>query len=80
MDWKTLLADLDAAGFTQAAIAARCGVAQSTVSDLARGATKSPGFDFGQRLIELRAQAQQSQRPSTADAEAGEQVEARDAA
>ncbi len=74
MDWKKLVAELDAAGYTQAAIAARCGVAQSTVSDLARGATKSPSFDFGRKLIEMgdevraagAAVASASQEPSHA--------------
>lgn len=60
MDWKKLVAELDAAGYTQAAIATHCGVAQSTVSDLARGATKSPGFEFGRKLIELRDSVCQS--------------------
>lgn len=70
MDWKKLLSDLDEAGLTQAAIAAHCGVAQSTVSDLGRGATLTPRFDFGQKLIALHgescANASQSKAPEEA--------------
>lgn len=53
MDWKKLIAELSAAGLTQAQIADLCGVAQATVSDLHRGETKSPGFSFGAALVEL---------------------------
>jgi hypothetical protein len=53
MNWTKLLRDLALAGCTQADIAAFCCVAQSTVSDLSRGATKAPSFDFGSKLIEM---------------------------
>ncbi len=56
MDWKNLLARLAAAKLTQVQIAERCGVSQSTISDLARGATKSPGFELGMKLRELLAE------------------------
>lgn len=56
MDWKKLVSDLTAAGVTQAQIAELCGVAQSTVSDLQRGATKSPSFELGNKLIALHAE------------------------
>lgn len=53
MDWKKLIAELTAAGVTQTQIAEACGVAQSSVSDLHRGATKSPSFEFGNKLASL---------------------------
>lgn len=53
MDWKKLIAELSDAGVTQAEIAAECGVAQSTISDLHRGASKSPSFDLGSSLVAL---------------------------
>lgn len=55
MDWKQLLARLAAAKLTQVQIAEQCGVSQSTISDLARGATKSPSFELGSKLRELAA-------------------------
>ncbi len=55
MDWKKLLAELSEAGVTQTEIASECGVAQSTISDLNRGASKSPGFELGSRLVALHA-------------------------
>jgi transcriptional regulator with XRE-family HTH domain len=53
MDWKQTLARLTAAGLTQTVIADRCGVAQSTISALARGETKSPSFELGVSLQKL---------------------------
>lgn len=54
MDWKQLIKDLSDAGLTQMQIADRCGVAQSTVSDLGRGVSNSPSFQLGSKLLELR--------------------------
>lgn len=67
MDWKTLLKELDDAGFTQTRIAAHCGVAQSTVSDLARGASKEPSFAFGAKLVELHGARQLTANPAPAE-------------
>lgn len=53
MDWKRLLKELNAAGVTQPRIAEFCGVGQSTVSELARGVTKSPSYDFGSKLVQM---------------------------
>lgn len=53
MDWKQLLARLAAGGLTQVVIAERCGVAQSTISALSRGETKSPSFELGAALQKL---------------------------
>lgn len=53
MDFKALLADLQRAGLTQTQIAEACACRQSTVSDLARGATDQPRFSVGNALIKL---------------------------
>ncbi len=53
MDWPTLIAALQAAGITQQEIADRCGVSQSTISELKRGTITSPSFDFGTKLVAL---------------------------
>jgi predicted XRE-type DNA-binding protein len=54
MDWAHLIKELiDQAGLTQGRIAEACGVAQSTVSEVARGVIKRPAFDFGTKLIAL---------------------------
>jgi transcriptional regulator with XRE-family HTH domain len=53
MNWKKLISELASAGVTQTQIADACGVKQSSVSDLHRGATKSPSFEFGNKLIAL---------------------------
>jgi transcriptional regulator with XRE-family HTH domain len=55
MDWKQTLAQLAEAGLTQVQIAERCGVAQSTISALARGETRSPSFELGAALQKLLA-------------------------
>lgn len=67
MDWKKLLSDLQAAGYTQTRIAERCEVSQSTVSDLARGATKQPSFDFGSRLLALKTEMEQAAAAGTTE-------------
>lgn len=56
MDWKQLIVDLMGAGLTQVRIGELCGVAQSTISDLARGASASPSYDLGARLVGLHRQ------------------------
>ena len=56
MDWKKLLQDLTEIGQTQVQIAERCGAAQSTVSELARGRIKSPSFELGTKLVALHAE------------------------
>lgn len=56
MDWKKLLQELAEAGRTQVQIAQHCGVAQSTISDLARGNVKSPSFELGTKLVALHAE------------------------
>lgn len=53
MNWKKLLGELRAVGLTQQEIAEHCRVSQSTVSDIGRGQTKSPGFEIGAALLAL---------------------------
>lgn len=53
MDWQSIIADLKARDFRQEDIASICKVKQSTVSDLARGITKRPNFEFGLALLAL---------------------------
>lgn len=65
MDWAKLLADMRLIGLTQGAIAQKCGVAQSTVSDLARGGTKSPSFELGDKLIRLYESARAEVEPDS---------------
>jgi transcriptional regulator with XRE-family HTH domain len=55
MDWKQLIADLMKAGVLQTQIASECGVSQGAVSDLHRGTTKRPNFEFGDKLRALHA-------------------------
>lgn len=55
MDWKKMLEELAAIGWSQTRIADHCGVGQMTVSDLARGETKNPGYSFGRKLEALHA-------------------------
>lgn len=66
MDWKKLISDLTEAGVKQEEIAAECGVSQTAVSDLNRGATKSPSFDFGSRLVALHKERIKPSERSTA--------------
>lgn len=55
MNWKLLIADLKAAGWTQPQIAAACGCGQATISELANGTTKDPRDSLGQALRALAA-------------------------
>ena len=53
MDWKSLIQELVASGMTQQQIAAKCGVTQSTISDLANKPGMEPKFKTGAALIAL---------------------------
>jgi transcriptional regulator with XRE-family HTH domain len=75
MDWKRLINELMEAGHTQTRIGEVCGVAQSTISDLARGASKSPTYELGAKLIELR-DAARADRATLASVSAGTLTEA----
>jgi len=55
MDWKSIISTLQERGLSQAVIAEKCGCAQPTISDLASGKTKQPGYALGQSLQKLMA-------------------------
>jgi predicted XRE-type DNA-binding protein len=57
MNWPELLQDLRAADMTQMQIAAFAGCNQSSISDLARGLTKQPSFEIGEKLQTLHKRA-----------------------
>lgn len=76
MNWAELIADLKRAGCTQLVIAQECGVAQSTISDLARGASKEPSFGLGTKLLDMRARHPVPPRPEPATAPSAETAEA----
>lgn len=65
MDWKSLIQALLDGGMTQVQIAAACGVAQSSVSDLYRGKNSGPSYDFGRRLEALQAARSPSKAAGT---------------
>jgi transcriptional regulator with XRE-family HTH domain len=62
MDWKSLIADLQARGLSQPQIAEKCHCAQATISDLANGHTKEPRHSLGEALRKLhtRTRAQKA--------------------
>lgn len=63
MDWKLLIADLKAWGYTQPQIAAECSrgrdkpFGQSTINELATGTTTQPRYDLGRALEDLHKRA-----------------------
>lgn len=54
MDWKQLIAELMARGWTQVQIAASVGSHQSFISELATGKARRPSFDVGAGLKALQ--------------------------
>lgn len=54
MNWQSIISDLKTRQVTQNQIAALCDCKQSSVSDLATGKTKQPGFQLGHALMSLR--------------------------
>ena len=55
MDWKKLISDIQACGFSQAAIGAEIGKSQVWVADVLRGRYDDVKWNDGQALIALRA-------------------------
>jgi len=53
MDWPTLIDKLVKSGWTQKRLAEKCGCAQATISDLARGKTADPSYPVGKELERL---------------------------
>lgn len=68
MDWKSLIAELQGFGLTQAQVAAICGCGQGTLSDLANGHTKEPRFSLGKALEELVTRCRAGDVPGRGDA------------
>lgn len=68
MNWSALISSIQAAGLSQPQIAAECGCAQSTISDLAGGRTKDPRYSIGQALSALAVRMGVSGDGSRADA------------
>lgn len=68
MDWKTIISDLVEVGMTQEQIADKCGCAQSTISDLATGATATPRYHIGDalRTLHMRAYRRRARRREAA--------------
>jgi transcriptional regulator with XRE-family HTH domain len=59
VDWKLIIAEIQRHGYSQPQIAAACGCAQATVSDLASGVTKDPRHSLGKKLETLLATCQE---------------------
>lgn len=57
MNWRKIIEDLQRAGIRQIDIAARCGVSQSSVSDLKKGRTLEPSYGFGATLLQMHSDA-----------------------
>jgi transcriptional regulator with XRE-family HTH domain len=53
MDWNSIIAEIQAHGYSQPQIASACGCAQATISDLASGNTKDPRHSLGQAIEAL---------------------------
>lgn len=83
MDWPAVIAELQQLGMKQPQIAAACGCRQSTVSELARGATKDPRHSTGEALRKLldtkRGEAAEKAEPPATPPD-GADGERRDAA
>lgn len=69
MDWKKLIAELQAQGLTQPQIAERCGCGQATISDLASGKTGDPRHSLGQALKALHHDATGAERRGKEEAD-----------
>ncbi len=50
MDWPATISQLLGNGWTQKRLADKCGCAQATISDLARGKTSHPSYPVGKEL------------------------------
>lgn len=74
MNWPNIISAIHARGMSQPQIAAKCGCAQSTISDIAAGHTKDPRFSIGKALLALAGMSEQEfagvQAPPEAEAQA----------
>lgn len=53
MNWQNIIKELQAAGFSQPQIAARCECSQASISALSIGKTKEPNFTLGQKIMAM---------------------------
>ena len=53
MDWKKLIADLQASGVTQVQMAKKCKCAQTTISDILNGRIEHPRYEIGAALVAI---------------------------
>lgn len=68
MDWKKLIAEIQAQGLTQPQIAERCKCGQATISDLVGGRTGEPRHSLGEALRALHYEVTKIDRRKTAKA------------
>lgn len=61
MNWKTIIAELQAYGVTQPQIAVACGCAQATISDLATGKSTEPRHALGQSILAMHQEKTSTQ-------------------
>ena len=61
MNWKNIIAELQAWGVTQPQIAAACGCAQATISDLATGKSTEPRYALGRAIEALHKERSEKQ-------------------
>lgn len=57
MNFQTVITELTKLGYTQTAIAAECGCAKSTITEIKLGAIAMPSWDLGQKLSDLHKRA-----------------------
>lgn len=56
MNWKNLIAEIMAAGYTQDEIADYCDCAQASISDIHRKRTTEPRHALGEKLKQMHAE------------------------
>lgn len=64
MDWKLLIAQLQAAGMSQAQIAEKCSCVQSTISELATIPGREPRYSLGVALTQLHKRIARKAKPT----------------
>lgn len=69
MNWKKLIHELCSAGMTQIEISTEVGLAQASISDIARGRTKAPSWEPGQKLIALHSRVIKNKSNQTVESQ-----------
>lgn len=65
MNWKLLIADLKARGWTEVRIAASCDCSQGNINALGQGINTAPRYELGAKLRVLHERADSGQaKPS----------------